>query len=170
MDSGTPILILLLITSIGLGVILFLIKVTVPRIFKRVLDHYGHRLELAELIMNTRRAPTLWLTRQLEGLAQNPSPDRAARLQRQAVRISIKNLKAIIKFLSNANTYDTPETRHMVLKELNAIRREWEARGWPAVEPDPDYVLLRDREELEGETYITHDPAAGSEVESGKAI
>ncbi len=170
MDSGTPILILLLITSIGLGVILFLIKVTVPRIFKRVLDHYGHRLELAELIMNTRRAPTLWLTRQLEGLAQNPSPDRAARLQRQAVRISIKNLKAIIKFLSNANTYDTPETRHMVLKELNAIRREWEAGGWPAVEPDPDYVLLRDREEMEGETYITHDTAARGKAEPGKAV
>ena len=123
-----------------MGLILFLIKVTVPRIFKRVLDHYGHRLELAELIMNTRRAPALWLTRQLEGLAQNPSPDRAARLQGQAVRISIKNLKAIIKFLSNANTYDTPETRHMVLKELNAIRREWEEKGWSAVEPDPDYV------------------------------
>ena len=81
MDSGTPILILLLITSAGLGIILFLIKVTVPRIFKRVLDHYGHRLELAELIMNTRRAPALWVPRQMEGLAQNPSPDRAARLQ-----------------------------------------------------------------------------------------
>lgn len=170
MDSGTPILILLLITSIGLGVILFLIKVTVPRIFKRVLDHYGHRLELAELIMNTRRAPTLWLTRQLESLAQNPPPDRAARLQRQAVRISIKNLKAIIKFLSNANTYDTPETRHMVLKELNAIRREWEEKGWSAVEPDPDYVLLRDREEMEGETYITHNSANEGKVEPGKAI
>ncbi len=170
MDSGTPILILLLTTSVGLGVILFLIKVTIPRIFKRVLNHYGHRLELAELIMNTRRAPTLWLTRQMEGLAQNPSPDRAARLQRQAVRISIKNLKAIIKFLSNANTYDTPETRHMVLKELNAIRREWEAEGWPAVEPDPDYVLLRDRDEMEGATYIRHDAAAEGEVEPGKAV
>ncbi len=170
MDSGTPILILLLITSVGLGVILFLIKVTVPRIFKRVLDHYGHRLELAELIMNTRRAPALWLTRQMEGLARNPSSDQTARLQKQAVRISIRNLKAIIKFLSNANTYDMPETRHMVLKELNAIRREWEAGGWSAVEPDPDYVLLRDRDEMEGATYITNDPAAGDEAESDRAI
>ena len=150
MDSGTPILILLLITSVGLGLILFLIKATVPRIFKRVLDHYGHRLELAELIMNTRRAPSLW----------------AARLQRQAVRLSIKNLKAIIKFLSNANTYDTPETRHMVLKELNAIRREWEEKGWPAVEPDPDYVLLRDRDEMEGATYIRHDTVTEGDVNS----
>ena len=170
MESGTPILILLLIASVALGMILFLIKVTVPRIFTRVLDNYGHRLELAELIMNTRRAPSLWMARQMDGLAQDPSPERAARLQKQAVRISIRNLKAIIKFLSNANTYDSPETRHMVLKELNTIRREWEVGGWPAVEPDRDYVLLRDREEMEGATYITHDQTPGGQVKPGKAV
>ncbi len=149
MDSNTPILGTLLLMAACMGFVLFLIKVTVPRIFRRVLEHYGRRLEVAEQIMNTRRAPAVWVSRQMARMAQTSDAQKHQRLQAQACKTCLKRLDAIIKFLKNANTFDTPETKHMVLTALVEVRREWQAQGWARVEPDPDYVLLREREVAE---------------------
>ncbi len=162
MDSNTPILATLLLMAACMGFVLFLIKVTVPRIFRRVLDHYGRRLEIAEQIMNTRRAPAVWLRQEMARMEKASNPQTIQRLQAQACRTSLKRLDAIIKFLKNANTFDTPETKHMVLTELVQVRREWQAHGWASVEPDPDYILLRDRDAAAGGS----EPAAGSDSEA----
>ena len=71
----------LLLMAAGLGFVLFLIKVTVPRIFNNVLDHYGRRLELAEQIMNTRRAPREWVVKPMAQLETEDDPARRARIQ-----------------------------------------------------------------------------------------
>lgn len=151
MENGS-ILGTLLIMAACLGFVLFLIKVTVPRIFNRVLSHYGHRLELAEQIMNTRRAPMEWLTKQMAKMERTSDPDALARIQRRAQTISVNRLQAIIKFLKNSNTFDSQETRHMVLTELTAVLGEWQEEGWARLEPDPDYVPLRERTEPDGRT------------------
>lgn len=152
-----PILVLILIMAMGFGIVLFLIKVTVPRIFGNVLSHYGRRLELAEQIMNTRRAPLEWLTKQVGQLEKGPDEARREKIQRGAVRLSIHRLESVISFLKNANIFDTPETKRTVLNELIRIKREWQEHGWSHVEPDPNYVLQRDRpvEEIESEQVKT---------------
>ncbi len=151
MDSNASIMGTLLLMAALMGFVLFLIKVTIPRIFRRVLDHYGSRLEIAEQIMNTRRAPVVWLRRPLAQMERTTNAQKLQRIQAQACRSSVKKLDAIIKFLKNANTFDTPDTKHMVLTELIKVRGEWLANGWASVEPDPDYVLLREREASENE-------------------
>ena len=142
-----PILVLVLIMAMGFGIVLFLIKITLPRIFRNVLDHYGRRLELAEQIMNTRRAPLEWLTRQVNQLDRVSDVARREKIQKGAVRLSIKRLASVVSFLKNSNIFDTPETKRTVLNELVRIKREWQEHGWSHVEPDPNYVLLRDRPE-----------------------
>ncbi len=150
MDShNASILGILVLMAACMGFVLFLIKVTVPRIFRRVLDHYGSRLAIAEQIMNTRRAPPVWLSRQLSRLERTSDDRQRQRIQAQACRLSLKRLDTIIRFLKNANTFDTPQTKHMVITELTKVRAEWQANGWVCVEPDSNYVLLRDRDEEE---------------------
>ncbi len=141
-----PIFAVILIMALGFGIVLFLIKITLPRIFRNVLDHYGRRLELAEQIMNTRRAPQEWMARHAKQLEAADATQRE-RIQGRAVRLSVKRLGAVINFLRNANIFDSPETKRTVLNELVRVRREWQEHGWSHVEPDPHYVLLRNRPE-----------------------
>lgn len=146
-----PILLILLIMAAAMGFVLFLIKVTVPRIFNNVLNHYGQRLELAEQIINTRRAPEVWLTKQLALLEQPSDPKQIARIQARAEKISQRNMEATIKFLARANVFDTPATKRQVLSDLKQIQEEWKAKGWDSMEPDTSYVRLRDRDsDLQG--------------------
>ena len=147
-----PIFVVILIMALGFGIVLFLIKVTLPRIFRNVLDHYGRRLELAEQIMNTRRAPLPWVTKHVRQLEQVADATQRERIQGRAVRLSIKRLGSIINFLKSANIFDSPETKRTVLNELVRVRREWQEHGWSHVEPEPNYVLLRDRPEERDET------------------
>lgn len=140
-----PILAVVLVMALGFGVVLFLIKITLPRIFRNVLDHYGRRLELAEQIVNTRRAPLEWLRREMDQLKAATEPDRRQRIEARAVRISVKRLDSVISFLKNANIFDTPDTKRTVIRALISVREEWREHGWTRVEPDTDYVLLRDR-------------------------
>lgn len=147
MDNNATVWGSLLLMAAGLGFVLFLIKVTVPRIFNNVLAHYGHRLELAEQIMNTRRAPREWVGRQMAQLEATDDPARRTRLEARAAKTCVSRLQSIIKFLRQANMFDAPETKRTVLAELRRILQEWETEGWPAIEPAADYVLLRDRPE-----------------------
>ncbi len=142
-----PIFVIVLFMALGFGVVLFLIKITLPRIFRNVLDHYGRRLEIAEQIMNTRRAPIEWLIKHVKQLEEAKDTKHRERIQRRAVNLSIKRLGAVINFLKSANIFDTPETKRTVLNELVRVRREWQDHGWAHVEPDANYVLLRDRPE-----------------------
>ncbi len=146
-----PVFVIILIMALGFGLVLFLIKITLPRIFRNVLDHYGRRLELAEQIMNTRRAPLEWVTKQVRQLESTTDAPRREQIQARAVHQSIKRLGSIINFLKNANIFDSPETKRIVLNELVRVRREWQEHGWSHVEPDPNYVLLRDRPDPEQE-------------------
>ena len=155
-----PILVIILIMALGFGVGLFLIKITLPRIFHNVLDHYGRRLELAEQIMNTRRAPMEWLTKYVKQLEGAQETKQRERIQHRAVKLSIKRLGAVINFLKSANIFDTPETKRTVLIELVRVRREWQDHGWSHVEPDPNYVLLRDRPEERDEAEQADSRAA----------
>ncbi len=148
----------LLLMAAGLGFVLFLIKLTVPRIFRNVLDHYGRRLELAEQIMNTRRAPREWVVKPLAQLETEDDPARRARIQARAARLCIRRLQAVIKFMRQANAFDAPDTKRTVLAALRRILKAWEADGWEALEPDPHYVLLRDRR--------PEDPAPGGAARS----
>lgn len=148
----------LLLMAAGLGFVLFLIKVTVPRIFNNVLDHYGRRLELAEQIMNTRRAPREWVVKPMAQLETEDDPARRARIQAGAARLCVRRLQAVIKFMRQANAFDAPETKRTVLAELHRILKAWEADGWEVLEPDPNYVLLRDR--------LPADPAAEGKTRS----
>ena len=148
-----PIFVVILFMALGFGIVLFLIKITLPRIFRNVLDHYGRRLELAEQIMNTRRAPREWVTKHMQQLEGAADATQRERIQGRAVHLSIKRLGSVINFLKNANIFDSPETKRTVLNELVRVRREWQEHGWSHVEPDPHYVLLRDR------------PDAGQEAE-----
>jgi len=131
--------------ALGFVIVLFLIKITLPRIFRNVLDHYGRRLELAEQVMNTRRAPLEWVTKHVRQLAGTADVAQRERIQNRAVRLSTKRLGAVINFLKSANIFDSPETKRTVLNELVRVRREWQEHGWSHVEPDPNYVFLRNR-------------------------
>lgn len=152
-----PIFAAILMMALGFGIVLFLIKITLPRIFRNVLDHYGRRLELAEQVMNTRRAPSEWVTKHVRQLAETADVAQRERIQNRAVRLSIKRLGAVINFLKSANIFDSPETKRTVLNELVRVRREWQEHGWSHVEPDPDYVFLRNR------------PAEGPEKEQAES-
>jgi hypothetical protein len=121
---------LVLISAVGLGVCVLLVKVLSDwgeRQFVRVIES---RLSVTELIVNEGKLPEAWVQpfrERIEAIRQKGgSEKKIERVGQQARRQLLRNLDDLIKFFQERNVTDGEETRQFLLSSLKE-RRDWAA-------------------------------------------
>lgn len=130
-------LLILLLFALGLGLVMTLFVLSLTRIQSQTARQFEERVQDANQIMQSERAPTSWVTRerrQIERLRRAGKDDQAiARVGRRAQQRCRRQLASLINFLENGQFYDTLETRAMMIDALSNVAEKWATASWEAV-------------------------------------
>lgn len=107
-------------------------------LLKRII---GNKHEAIEFILSTSTTPIEWSKKYNQKMVaydkQGGRADDIARVQKRALRVYLRKIDKLIRYMNMSTLVDDEHTRKDVISQLKHVRRQWEKGedlGWTSLE------------------------------------